>query len=80
MMGRIGIGDVILLAFLVCMLTLTVNYVSTANARRVEDRAMECSKLLHGYKDGTIVPLTDDASLEIGACLLQFKQPLGGGE
>jgi hypothetical protein len=45
-----------------------------------ESRATHCSQLLHGFNDGTIVPLTDDASVEIGACLLQFNQPLGGGE
>ena len=82
-MGRLrvpmGIGDVVLLALFVCLVTTGLWLLATANARHVEARAQECSELLHGYEDGTIVPLTDSASVEIGACLLQFNQPLGGG-
>ena len=62
------------MAFFMVMLVLIFHHWA------LESRATECSALLHGFNDGTIVPLTDDASIEIGACLLQFKQPLGGGE
>ncbi len=37
-------------------------------------RATECSELLHKVGNDTLTPLTEDASVEIGACLLQFHQ------
>jgi len=40
------------------------------------DKATECSRLLHGYADGTMVPITEDASIEIGACVLLYGLPL----
>ena len=43
-----------------------------------EQRAVYCSTILHRYQAGTLVPITEDASVEIGACLLQFNQPLTG--
>ena len=44
----------------------------------VERRATECSELLHKVSNDTLSPLTEDASVEIGACLLQFNQSLTG--
>jgi hypothetical protein len=41
-------------------------------------RAVECSRLLHEVREGTKVPLHKDASVEIGACLLQFNQQIAG--
>ena len=41
-------------------------------------RATLCSRILHKVGNGTLVPITEDASVEIGACLLQFNQQLTG--
>ena len=55
----------------VCAATVRLHHVMAAA------RAMECSAMLHGVEEGTLVPLTKDASIEIGACMLQFNQPIG---
>ena len=51
-----------------------IHYASVTDMRQ----AVHCSRILHGYKEGTLIPLTEDASVEIGACLLRFNQQLTG--
>ena len=62
---------ILFMAFLMALALLLLHHWA------LESRATECSALLHGYGAGTIVPLTLDASVEIGACMLQFNQPIG---
>lgn len=59
------------MAFFMALILITFHHWA------LESRATQCSQLLHGYEAGTIVPLTKDASVEIGACMLQFNQPIG---
>lgn len=66
------------LTFMAFLLLLILVITSHMVARGMAiTRARECSEMLHGYAEGTLVPLTKDASVEIGACLLQFNQPIG---
>ena len=53
-------------ALAVAMVTLLLHYVAE------KGRATECSKMMHGT-----IPAT---SIDIGACLLQFNQPLVTGD
>ena len=68
------------LIMVMCALALILALTVRLNHTLAESRAMHCSRILHGYSAGTLVPLTKHASIEIGACLLQFNQPLATGE
>ena len=65
---------IIMWAVVVLSVCGLINYASVTK----RNRAVECSQMLHGYQAGTLVPITEDASVEIGACLLEFNQPLTG--
>ena len=68
------VGVVLVWAVVLSSCMALITYASKARTYR----AVECSQMLHGYKAGTLVPITEDASVEIGACLLEFNQPLTG--
>ena len=76
---RRAVESVVLMTIIVWAIVMLsvmglIHYASVTDMRQ----AVHCSRILHGYKEGTLIPLTEDASVEIGACLLRFNQQLTG--
>ena len=67
MSGEKFLSSLVLLSAAAIMLALTVN----AHHDMAEARATECSEMLH--------ETIEASSIEVGACLLQFNQPLVTG-